>query len=132
MNEPTEHERVVELLKRARLPEEQVTPERREENLRWLIRSTRPEATASEALRQALAAAHPPPPPSPFACVFSTARPAPPRTPAGATPLAAARLVLLLLLTPRAPAQVLARTLRAMAEIRSAHCTGWRVEYRSR
>src|SRR5205823_11717024 len=39
-------------------------------------------------------------------------------------------VVLFLLLTPRAPAQGLARTLRAMAQLQSAHCSGWHVNYR--
>ena len=48
----------------------------------------------------------------------------------GALPLTAAAVVLFLLLTPRAPAQGLARTLRAMAQVQSAHCRGWHVTYR--
>src|SRR5438552_14272893 len=112
MNEPTEHERVVELLKRARLPEEQVTPERREENLRWLIRSTRPEAKAPEALRQrvqAIAAARRERPASLFARFLTRALPKRRRPLAGAVSLATACVALFLLLTSRAPAQMLAR-----------------------
>jgi hypothetical protein len=133
MNEPSEHERVIELLRRARRPPEEITPEHLEENLRWLIRMTRPETQAPEALRQrveAMAAAHRARRPSLFARFFTGALPARRRALAGAVPLAVACVILLLLLTTRAPAQILARTLQAMAQVRSAHCTGWRIAYR--
>ena len=61
MNEPNEHERVIQLLREARLPAEEITPEHLEENLRWLMDVTLPPARASARLRQrvqALAAAH--------------------------------------------------------------------------
>jgi hypothetical protein len=134
MNEPSEHERVVELLRRARRPPEEITPEHLEENLRWLIRMTRPETQAPEALRQrveAMAAAHRARRPSLFARFLSRALPEHRRTLLGAISLAVACVILLLLLTARAPAQMLARTLQAMAQVRSAHCTGWRIDYRS-
>src|SRR2546422_5412657 len=60
MNEPNEHERVIQLLREARLPAEEITPEHLEENLRWLVRLARPEVQAPEQLRErvrALAAA---------------------------------------------------------------------------
>src|SRR5437773_169010 len=51
MNEPNEHERVIQLLREARLPAEEITPEHLEENLRWLVRLARPEVQAPEQLR---------------------------------------------------------------------------------
>jgi RNA polymerase sigma factor (sigma-70 family) len=47
-----QHERLLKLLIQARRPEEEVTPESLEENLRWLVRLAVPEVGASEALRQ--------------------------------------------------------------------------------
>jgi hypothetical protein len=135
MNEPDEHEQVVELLKRAQRPEAEVTPEHLEENLRWLVRATRPEAKASEALRErvrAIAAGRRVRPPSLFDRLFSGRSSGRSRALLGAFPLAIACIVLFLLFATRARAQMLARTLRAMAQVRSAHCVGWRVEYRGR
>jgi hypothetical protein len=133
MNEPSEHERVIELLRRARRPPEEITPEHLEENLRWLIRISRPEMQAPEALRQrveAMTAAHRARRPSLFARLFTDVLPEHRRTLLSAISLAVACILLLLLLTARAPAQMLARTLQAMAQVRSAHCIGMRVEYR--
>lgn len=134
MNESDEHKRVIELLRRARRPQEEITPEHLEENLRWLVRATRPEAQASDALRErvrSIAAAHQRRRASPLARLMSSAVPGRRRALAGAIPLAAGCLILFLLLTARAPAEMLARTLQAMAQVRSAHCTGWRIVYRS-
>jgi DNA-directed RNA polymerase specialized sigma24 family protein len=47
-----QYERIVAILEQARRPEEEVTPESMEENLRWLIHLAAPEVPASEALRQ--------------------------------------------------------------------------------
>src|SRR5207253_1681945 len=50
---------------------------------------------------------------------------------AGAGALVAASILLSLFVTSRVRAQALARTLAAMAAVRSAHCTGWRANYRN-
>src|SRR5262245_36485935 len=156
MNEPNEHERIVEVLKRAHRPAEEVTPESLEENLRWLLRVAAPERTASEALRQRVqglasgTAALPTTPAAPrlegdaagagpvaagsrtrqrprFG--FPSSLPGWRRLFLGMVPLTAASVLLFLLLTVPAPAGVLERTLSAMAKVRSAHCTGWFVYY---
>src|SRR5207244_12328817 len=69
-------------------------------------------------------------PPSRLARLLAAAPAGRRRVLLGALPLTAAAVVLFLLLTPRAPAQGLARTLRAMAQVQSAHCSGWHVNYR--
>src|SRR5438445_4492801 len=133
MNEPNEHERVIQLLREARLPAEEITPEHLEENLRWLVRLARPEVQAPASLRervQALAAARRARRPYRLARFLAAAPAGRRRVLLGALPLTAAAVVLILLLTPRAPAQGLARTLRAMAQLQSAHCSGWYVSYR--
>jgi DNA-directed RNA polymerase specialized sigma24 family protein len=61
MNGRTRHQHAVQILREARRPERIPTPERLEENLRWLIQLTLPEVKAPESLRQrvqALAEAH--------------------------------------------------------------------------
>jgi hypothetical protein len=134
MNQRDEHERVIELLRRARRPEEEITPERLEENLRWLMHLTLPPAKAPEGLRQRVRErieARRGRPPSLLDRLFHAIPRAGGRALAGAVTLAVTSVVLLLLFATRAPAQVLARTLAAMAQVRSAHCTGWHVTYRS-
>jgi RNA polymerase sigma factor (sigma-70 family) len=51
MIEPTEHRRLVELLRQARRQGETATPEAMEENLRWLVHLAMPEMMASPTLR---------------------------------------------------------------------------------
>src|SRR3989442_8571165 len=128
MNEPNEHERVIQLLREARLPAEEITPEHLEENLRWLVRLARPEAQAPEQLRervQALAAAQRARRPSRLARFLAAPPAGRRRVLLGALPLTAAAVVLFLLLTPPAPAQGLAPTPPAMAQVPSAPCRGW-------
>jgi hypothetical protein len=159
MDEPNEHERIVEILKRAGRPPEAVTEGSREENLRWLLQVTVPEEKAPTSLRQrvqALATAAPAAPPFPAVATVGSEgalpaasadprgsdtrwqrlrrRVAPPplgwrRLLLGAVPLAVASVLLFLLLAGPAPAGVLDRTLQAMARVRSAHCTGWLISY---
>jgi DNA-directed RNA polymerase specialized sigma subunit len=61
MNGRYRYQQAARILRQARQPESTSTPERLEENLRWLMQVTMPEAKASAALRQrvrALADAH--------------------------------------------------------------------------
>jgi hypothetical protein len=134
MIQPDEHERVLELLRAARRPEAEITPEHVEENLRWLIRTMLPEAKASDALRErvrAMADARRARPPSLRDRLFAVQAAPPWRSLAGAIALVAACVVLSLFMTARVRAQMLARTLAAMAVVQSAHCTGWHINYRS-
>lgn len=172
--EPSERERILEILRQARRPAGEPASDGLEENLRCLVQTTLPEVKASAALRervQAMAAARRAPRRSFLQRLLATAREqerpggeressAPGMTPPelrrllpsgrrtraprlapaaspvsrraliGAASLAAASLALFLLLPVRAPAQALARTLAAMARVRSAHCTGTAVSYR--
>src|SRR3954467_9239831 len=108
MMETDEHQRVVELLQEARLPEGEINPERLEENLRWLIHTSRPAVQAPAHLRQrvqALAAAHRVRGPSWRALLDSVVRPFSRRSSAGMVSLLIACLGLLLLFTVRARAQ---------------------------
>jgi len=133
MSEHNDHDQVIEILKQARRPAGEITPETREENLRWLIRTGIPEEEPSEALRErvlAIARAVPARRRPWPARVFGAAPSIPRRVLLGAVPLAAAAILLLFLLL-QAPTSVLARALDAMAKVRTAHCTGWFISYRS-
>jgi hypothetical protein len=132
MSGPGEHERLVKLLKAARRPEGENTAETLEENLRWLVREAMPRDRASDALRQrvqALTAAQRGPRrawPARLADFLVLHR-APLIGVASATVFV---IIISLLLTNPAPADVLGRTLAAIDRVTSAHCTGWYVSYR--
>jgi hypothetical protein len=132
MNQPTEHERIVEILTAARRPEGETTQETLEENLRWLVHEAVPQDKASEALRQrvqAMTAAHRTRPrPLLTRLVDFLIRNRSPLL--GAASAAAFAIGFFLLLTQPTPADVLGRALDAMAQVRSAHCTGWVTTYR--
>jgi hypothetical protein len=132
MSEHNEHDRIIELLERARRPEGEITRETLEETLGWLAHAGMPEEEASEALRERVRAIArtPPAPRRPWlARVFAGAPSVPRRVLLGALPLGAAAILLLVLLL-QAPTSVLARALDAMAKVKTAHCTGWSATYR--
>lgn len=135
MSEHNKHDRIIEILKQARRPDEEITPDSVEENLRWLIHAAMPEENASVALRErvrAIAQAEPAPRRPWLARVLDTASPVRRRLLLGALPLGAAAALALLLFLFQAPSSVLARALNAMAEVKTAHCTGWYISYRSK
>src|SRR5207244_478363 len=132
MNQPADDERIVEILTAARRPEGETTPETLEENLRWLVHEAMPQDKASVALRrrvQAMTAAHRTRPrPLLTRLVDFLIRNRSPLL--GAASAAALAIAIFLLLTQPSPADVLGRALDAMAQVRSAHCTGWHITHR--
>lgn len=132
MNEP---QSLVEILRRASTQHRTASVDARERNLRRLLRSAMPAADVSDDLRRrvrALAAGESTPSMpelpavpkrwGPFQRVFAL----PSRLPVWRVTLAVVCCALLAsFFTMGRPIGVLARTLNAMAAVRSAHCTGW-------
>lgn len=155
---PNDQERVLNILHQNQRPDTEISPASLEENLRWLAEVALPEAEASEALRQRvheLCSAQtgrrqsflsrllfwqrqplsPEPGPGTLteegsAAAGGTSHPRR-RVLVAGTVLVASILALCLLLPAEVPAQMLERTLSAMAQVQKARCTGWTESYRS-
>lgn len=136
MNQP---ESLIEILRRAREGQAAEPGDARERNLRRLIRAAMPAPEVSEDLRQRVQALAAEPPRGGRAAreraaggrgLLHWARAMlSPRSSWRTAALAFCCALLVILLTTGRSASALARTLNAMAAVRSAHCIGWFFSY---